>query len=34
LVLRGDAEGGPGFLPYNVNPASIFMGDAGSMLWG
>lgn len=23
-----------GFLPYNVNPASIFMGDAGSMLLG
>ncbi len=23
-----------GFLPYNVNPAKIFMGDAGSMLLG
>jgi len=23
-----------GFLPYNFNPASIFMGDAGSMLMG
>jgi UDP-GlcNAc:undecaprenyl-phosphate GlcNAc-1-phosphate transferase len=23
-----------GFLPYNTNPASIFMGDAGSMLLG
>lgn len=23
-----------GFLPYNFNPASIFMGDAGSMLLG
>jgi len=23
-----------GFLPYNVPPASIFMGDAGSMLLG
>ena len=23
-----------GFLPYNLPPASIFMGDAGSMLLG
>jgi len=23
-----------GFLPYNLNPASIFMGDAGSLLLG
>lgn len=23
-----------GFLPYNINPAKIFMGDAGSMLLG
>jgi len=23
-----------GFLPYNFNPASVFMGDAGSMLLG
>jgi UDP-GlcNAc:undecaprenyl-phosphate GlcNAc-1-phosphate transferase len=23
-----------GFLPFNINPASIFMGDAGSLLLG
>ena len=23
-----------GFVPYNFNPASIFMGDTGSMLLG
>ena len=31
LALLGAALG---FLPYNFNPASIFMGDAGSMLMG
>lgn len=31
LALLGAAIG---FLPYNFNPASIFMGDAGSMLLG
>lgn len=31
LAMLGAAFG---FLPYNVNPAKIFMGDAGSMLLG
>jgi len=31
LAMLGAAVG---FLPYNRNPASIFMGDAGSMLLG
>jgi UDP-GlcNAc:undecaprenyl-phosphate GlcNAc-1-phosphate transferase len=31
LAMLGAAIG---FLPYNVNPATIFMGDAGSMLLG
>lgn len=31
LAMLGAAMG---FLPYNLNPASIFMGDAGSMLLG
>ncbi len=31
MALLGAALG---FLPYNFNPASIFMGDAGSMLMG
>lgn len=31
LALLGAAIG---FLPYNFNPASIFLGDAGSMLLG
>ncbi|HON69011.1 MAG TPA: MraY family glycosyltransferase [Phycisphaerae bacterium] len=31
LAMLGAAMG---FLPYNMNPASIFMGDAGSMLLG
>lgn len=31
LALAGSALG---FLPYNFNPASIFMGDAGAMLLG
>lgn len=31
LAMLGAAAG---FLPYNKNPASIFMGDAGSMLLG
>lgn len=35
-VLLGAIFGGSilGFLPYNFNPASIFMGDTGSMLLG
>ena len=31
LVMAGSVLG---FLPYNIPPASIFMGDAGSMLLG
>ncbi len=31
LAMLGGAAG---FLPYNLNPARIFMGDAGSMLLG
>ncbi len=31
LAMLGGAVG---FLPYNLNPARIFMGDAGSMLLG
>lgn len=31
VALAGSALG---FLPYNFNPASIFMGDAGAMLLG
>lgn len=31
LILSGSALG---FLPYNFNPAKIFMGDSGSMLLG
>jgi UDP-GlcNAc:undecaprenyl-phosphate GlcNAc-1-phosphate transferase len=31
IALAGSALG---FLPYNFNPASIFMGDAGAMLLG
>jgi UDP-GlcNAc:undecaprenyl-phosphate GlcNAc-1-phosphate transferase len=31
LAMLGAAAG---FLPYNLNPARIFMGDAGSMLLG
>jgi UDP-GlcNAc:undecaprenyl-phosphate GlcNAc-1-phosphate transferase len=44
LVARGDAQGGMavaallgalcGFLPYNVGPARIFLGDSGSLLIG
>jgi UDP-GlcNAc:undecaprenyl-phosphate GlcNAc-1-phosphate transferase len=44
LVARGDAQGGMvlaillgatcGFLPYNVSPARVFLGDAGSLLIG
>jgi len=26
--------GDPGFLRYNSNPASIFLGDSGACLWG
>ena len=31
MILAG---GGFGFLPYNFNPAKIFMGDSGSMFLG
>lgn len=31
LILAGTALG---FLPWNFNPAKIFMGDAGSMIFG
>lgn len=31
LILAGSALG---FLPYNINPARIFMGDSGSMFLG
>lgn len=35
LVLALAMLGGAiGFLPFNINPAKIFMGDAGSMLLG
>jgi UDP-GlcNAc:undecaprenyl-phosphate GlcNAc-1-phosphate transferase len=44
LVARGDAQGAMavavllgalcGFLPYNVGPARIFLGDSGSLLMG
>jgi UDP-GlcNAc:undecaprenyl-phosphate GlcNAc-1-phosphate transferase len=44
LVARGDAQGGMllailfgatcSFLPYNLSPARIFLGDAGSLLIG
>jgi UDP-GlcNAc:undecaprenyl-phosphate GlcNAc-1-phosphate transferase len=34
LVTLSMMGGALGFLPYNRNPASIFMGDAGSMLLG
>jgi UDP-GlcNAc:undecaprenyl-phosphate/decaprenyl-phosphate GlcNAc-1-phosphate transferase len=44
LVARGDPQGGMavtvllgalcGFLPYNVGPARIFLGDSGSLLIG
>ena len=44
LLLRGDAQNaivlvslvgaGIGFLPYNFNPATIFLGDCGSLLFG
>jgi UDP-GlcNAc:undecaprenyl-phosphate GlcNAc-1-phosphate transferase len=44
LVARGDTQGGMllaillgatcGFLPYNLSPAQIFLGDAGSLLIG
>ncbi len=34
LVTLSMLGGALGFLPYNRNPASIFMGDAGSMLLG
>ena len=44
LILRGDTQGAMaiavllgalcGFLPYNVGPATIFLGDSGSLLVG
>ena len=34
LIALAMMGGALGFLPYNRNPASIFMGDAGSMLLG
>ncbi len=36
VALLGAALGGAvlGFLPYNLNPASIFMGDSGSLFLG
>ncbi|NOX57771.1 MAG: undecaprenyl/decaprenyl-phosphate alpha-N-acetylglucosaminyl 1-phosphate transferase, partial [Planctomycetes bacterium] len=34
LVTLSMLGGALGFLPYNRNPATIFMGDAGSMLLG
>ena len=34
LICIALLSGVLGFLPYNFNPASIFMGDAGSMLIG
>jgi UDP-GlcNAc:undecaprenyl-phosphate GlcNAc-1-phosphate transferase len=43
-ISRGDAQGGlllvallgalGGFLPYNFNPATIFLGDSGSLVVG
>ena len=34
VICLAMAGGVLGFLPYNIPPASIFMGDAGSMLLG
>jgi UDP-GlcNAc:undecaprenyl-phosphate GlcNAc-1-phosphate transferase len=44
LVLRGESQSAlvllallgaaVGFLPYNFNPATIFLGDSGSLLFG
>ena len=44
LLVRGDAAdarilialagAGVGFLPYNFNPATIFLGDCGSLVFG
>jgi UDP-GlcNAc:undecaprenyl-phosphate GlcNAc-1-phosphate transferase len=34
LLSAVAAGAGVGFLPYNFHPARIFMGDAGSMLFG
>lgn len=33
-LLMGVAGGAVGFLPYNFNPAKIFMGDTGSLFLG
>lgn len=34
ILLMGVAGGAVGFLPYNFNPAKIFMGDTGSLFLG
>lgn len=34
LLMAALAGGCIGFLPYNLNPAKIFMGDTGSTFWG
>lgn len=34
ILLMALAGGALGFLPYNFNPAKIFMGDTGSLLLG
>ncbi|MBR5261042.1 MAG: undecaprenyl/decaprenyl-phosphate alpha-N-acetylglucosaminyl 1-phosphate transferase [Oscillospiraceae bacterium] len=34
IVLAALAGGCIGFIPYNINPAKIFMGDTGSQLLG
>ena len=44
MIARGDVQGGMllvtllgatcGFLPYNFNPATIFLGDSGSLVVG
>jgi len=34
LVLAALVGGALGFLPYNFNPAKIFLGDTGSLLIG
>ena len=34
IIMAALAGAGFGFLPYNFNPAKIFMGDTGSMFLG
>lgn len=34
ILLMGVVGGAVGFLPYNFNPAKIFMGDTGSLFLG